>query len=160
MARSKNTSAGRASPKKCAKDPRALTQAKSKAKAKAQRKTSDTRVVDPPSTPGKRVRNQLGRRDMEEKVNRVLNCGRLSHIPKCIWTTKRNAAGLSVPEYVEKNCSINPMGPNSVLVFGRLFSTSSICRGGRLSCQSHRGKKLFHQTICWGRCQRCITKTQ
>ena len=55
----------------------------------------------------KRRRSQENRRDLLEKTKRALDGGRLDHIPKSVWTMKRDAKGLSIEDRVydelEKN---------------------------------------------------------
>ena len=50
----------------------------------------------------KRERDQSGRRELQQQVQRVLASGRLDHIPQCVWSSKRTAEGLGVEEYIEQ----------------------------------------------------------
>ena len=62
------------------------------AKSKATSSTSDA------ASARKRLRCQEARRDLEQKVARALESGRLNHIPKSSWVGKMNSEGKTLPE--------------------------------------------------------------
>ena len=49
----------------------------------------------------KRERDQSNRRDIREKRDRLLTCGRLDHIPKSVWSTKVNSKGQLLEDVAE-----------------------------------------------------------
>ncbi len=48
----------------------------------------------------KRQRSQLDRRDTDDKVQRVIESGRLDHISKSVWMARKNSKGEPVQEYI------------------------------------------------------------
>ena len=70
-----------------------------------------------PSTTGgddeKTVRSQAGRRDLDAKVDRAMECGRLDHIPRSVLASRRSAKGLSIRKFVEDGIiKLNGEGKN------------------------------------------------
>lgn len=83
-------------PKGKAASRRNVPKAKAKAASKQAARSSDSRnVAEEPA----RKRTQLMRRDTDAQVDRAVG-SRLSHLPKSVWASKRNASGQSVRDYI------------------------------------------------------------
>ena len=66
-------------------------------KSKGKRKADTTEAAE--LSP--RSKRRVGRRETEEQAERVLTSGKLDHVPKSMWLTKKNKSGKTVKQFTE-----------------------------------------------------------